>query len=386
MSSFKRICSYSYYLAFALYCIRATLTRTTFVSVFSLDVNHVDFIIQIIICFLIFFSILEIRYKLYELIIYAVLICISLYIWNRSGEALFFWIFLFMLGAKNKSINVYATISMLVSLFFVIICPLAATFNVIENVSIAADANRQARFAFGFNHPNTFGNEILIITLSFVVINFYRKNILSYCITLLGIFFTTIISDSRTSVICMLILLVLLFVFQNFKKPDNLRIACIVAYLFICCFSIYCMVFFNYSNSILAKINSILSNRLVLSNIYYNIMKPSLWGNNYNGIGVWRFSDFTVDNAYCHIILSSGIILSTIFLILFLLAFMKCISIGYNGVILFGLIVFVFCGITEVNALRIEENYFILSIASVIACQKISSLDPHFKDCYDKIS
>lgn len=370
----------AYYAAFALYCIRATLARTTFTEFMFLDVETFDMIAQVVICILIFVSLFDARYRLSIWLSLLVLVLLSFYVWIGTGEALLFWAFLFIAGGRHRSMKSLALISLGVAILFLILCPIFSASGLIENIWMPGNDERTQRFALGFNHPNTLGYELLIFSSSVSVVRFGKKKpnvdiaVIAVCITI-----AAFIAGSRTTAFCMVAqaLMVLLF-YKYGRSSRKLLFGCFCTVLVVVVVSLYLMVCYSETNAIMRAINDLLSNRLVLAHRYYLAHAPELFGYSYAGITIWGYQDFTVDNAYCHLILRSGIVLSVAILILVLLFYRKCIAERYSGVVLFGITLFLVYGFTEVAAFRIEANYFLVALASVLGGGRIAE---YSSDC-----
>lgn len=277
-----------------------------------------------------------------------------------------------MVAGQHRNIKCLAFISLGIALIYIVICPVFSLSGLIENIWIPGSDMRAQRYALGFNHPNTLGYELLTVSVSVSIIRFGRKPSIDIAVIVVCILATLIIAGSRTVVLCMVIQGFMLLLFYRYGACSRaLSIGCFVTVAIVIVFSIYFMVCFNESNGLELAINDLLSNRLLLAHRYYLAHGPELFGYSYDGIVIWNYLEFTVDNAYSHLVLRTGLVLTVVLLLLISLFYKRCILKCYSGVVLFGLTLFLIYGVTEVAAFRIEANYFLVALVTVFNKQKV---------------
>lgn len=194
-------------------------------------------------------------------------------------------------------------------------------------------SNGKIRHTFYFYHPNTFSNNLFWSWMMYFYLNFgKKKEVIRTCIV--GIAFaiiTYIFPNSRNAALFYIIAILLYCIFQN-KKVINSKLFAINTNLFflLCFFVSWLLLVFLGQDGIIgelvSKINSLLSNRILIGKMYLREYGISIFGNlfipekNIAAIGVTRV---VFDNWYYYMIIRLGLLMSIFYCLIFCKSLLK---------------------------------------------------------------
>lgn len=284
------------------------------------------------------------KYFVVFLILISIGICSGIY----SDNFLLVDIIILVYCSRCYSIKSVIKIYFVTVLIACILIVLLSQFNIITDYVWSTPT--RSRHGFGFTYTTYLSHYILALTMSFFLL-VKRDHLLLAVISFFCVnYITYIFTDSRNSFILTNFILICLFV-SNLKRAKGLNnilynrflniMLCILSFVFIPLLSFCLPLFYNSSNIIFQKVNSILSNRLeqtqiALSNYNTTVFgQRTYWTGNSldkNGlakteqIGIIADRNF-VDNSFVNIYISHGIV--PLFFILFtfvLIAYYAIIS------------------------------------------------------------
>ena len=365
---FIRVDSVAYYMAYALYATSCFLEHTMFESIFGIPKGTFANGVQFIVLFLLTVKFIMQRMPLKGWAIAATIVLIGFISWRQSGEGWLFWLALFMVCAEGADIKILAGIIACVVAVLFPITVIFANAGVIENyISVRAGITRQA---LGFAHPNAFGFYLLLFCTAFSVLRFGRGPLPDILLIVAIVPINLTVADSRTSAALSVLQIVLLLIFYTVRAPRMRRVFSvlfIIGNVSIISLSYWLMVNYNASNALEAMIDSVLSGRIVLAHRYYLMQPLTLFGSSFsqfapiymdNGVP----SSFTVDNAYCHLLLRYGIVPTLLFLCGLIALLVKLTREGRWDYLLFGLVLMCFYGLGESLGIRVECNFFLVAM------------------------
>ena len=144
--------------------------------------------------------------------------------------------------------------------------------------------------------------------------------------------------------------------------------------------SMIMMIIYDDSNEIMSIVNSALSGRFYLANLFYEHFPLTIFGYDYEGVSlVSNISGLYVDNAYAHLILHYGIISMIIFGLVLLMFFGSVLDnfrknkADFQDSELLGMCLYLIIGLSEKMLLQIEYNYFFIAVSDVFYNYKIHS-------------
>ena len=84
------------------------------------------------------------------------------------------------------------------------------------------------RYTLGFIHPNTAGFYIMLLVFEYMYIYKEKKSINKMSIIIIGICINSLLTDSRSSVLALILLAGSMYIFKIFKNILNSRIICFI--------------------------------------------------------------------------------------------------------------------------------------------------------------
>ena len=228
----------------------------------------------------------------------------------------------------------------------------------------------------GFSHPNVFGTFVLSIMSEYIYLRYRKLNILDVAIIVIAIWIIGYYADSRTSQMCLGILIIFcLFVRKNEKKFGK-KINNVVSNTFFICAAISFISAFLYSrnNWLMIKINEIITGRLNFIVQFFKEYKISAFGNEIIIIGTKLSSEtglkpWILDNAYSLILLRYGII-TFLMLGVYLNLFFKKAYENKEYIIISIMLVFLLFGLLESGIVKVEYNIFWLYFSKLLYNKK----------------
>ena len=227
------------------------------------------------------------------------------------------------------------------------------------------------RSSMGFAHPNNFGMYMFTICADYVYLNYQKFKIKNYLVILIMALLIYFVSNSRTSVIGLLLLLVLIFLSQklkikylynNFFKFIIINLPIIFIALTLIFVNLY-----NNHNEFVIKVNEILSNRIFYASSFLNEYDINLLGNKINYISTQEAKLISerasvLDNSYLSLVLNYGIL--TFIIIYYLLR--KIINTAYekkDGAMLSIITVYVLICMIESILYKYQFDIYIMYFA-----------------------
>ena len=215
----------------------------------------------------------------------------------------------------------------------------------------------EIRYAFGFNHPNTFAFFILILLWEFLYLNKNKLNIKKILLCLVPAFILLELSDSRSSELAVLAFLALLAVNKT-KKSTIKSFITSNLFLIFTIVSVTITVLFNQRNITIVNLNKVLSSRIWMQEYYYLRYPINLLGNTIT-------YDYTIDNVYFKTLINYGIVgtlaMAHIYSSMLKTARKKNDSLVYNFII-----VLLFYGLMEWYIIRPVLNIILFYYSSSI--------------------
>lgn len=302
--------------------------------------------------------------------------------WVNSSAGWLFWLAAFVACSEDVRMDRLASLAFVTTailFFFTVTC---GKIGIIENRTYPRPDG--VREAAGFVHSNTFGFEAVLVWLSSAAVSFsyrcrYRLEALTAC---LGIFIVMFLlnltmAQSRTTTVIWIIAIPTYLVFYLLDDPKGKAIVSLVllaALTVVITMSYWLMVTYDPTNPSQATINTLLSSRAKWSHYYFGLKPLSWFGTSYADIPPvgWDHGSpqlLLVDNAYCRLLLSFGVV-PTI-LVLGGTAALYCRLLrrlwrgedgGWRLGLLLGLLVAGFYGLSETIGIRVEWNYFLIGL------------------------
>ena len=202
----------------------------------------------------------------------------------------------------------------------------------------------------------------MMVCLDLYYIYRNKKMIFPLIISLLISLFIYLFVDSRTSIVIILMIPVLIFITRrNYKLLDNKLVKFLLKNMFLIITFITIILSLRVNSNIkfISNLNELLSYRLTLNNYFLNIYDINLFGNY-----VKTDEIYILDSSYINILLRFGIIL----FIFIYYCFNKSIKIMYKEknycLIIIFLVLFIY-GFSESFLYKISANAFLLYFSNI---------------------
>lgn len=243
--------------------------------------------------------------------------------YKLCGESIIFISFLIIIASKNIELKkIIKTLCITISsvlLISVVLYIVAYVFDAeLLHYNIRkVDGDVKIRHAFFFNHANTFSNILCWTYFMYLYYRYDKIKALDNIILCLIALFIYVFPNSRTTAILMVLFALVHWGYKKFK--DTKVINFIVKNMWIICMvlSIVCLAFHN--NSMIQKLDSMLSGRINLGYLTYDLYGTTLLGQEIpleKSIQIsqtrWIMS-LVIDNLYYRLMFYYGVIV-TIFL------------------------------------------------------------------------
>lgn len=217
------------------------------------------------------------------------------------------------------------------------------------------------RYTLGFIHPNTTGFFIMLLTFEYIYINKGKIHFKQWFIIIIILCLTSFLTDSRSSVLALTLLAILILFFRIFKNMLNSKIVCFIIKNFIIILTILSLfVSISYLNNErwAISLNDKLSNRLAYLSNSLERYDIKVFGNAIP-------SNTIIDNQYIFFLLNFGIILYITYYILFYIKFKELIK-EKNSLLIILLLILLVYGLMEKTVFKASYNAFMLSLSSAL--------------------
>ena len=355
-----------FYIAYTLFILYSMFSNVKFLSDYRNIVIKIVYVMLILI-----FIIQSKKYSIKSMIIVIVLSTILITSWIVSKSNTLIPLLLFILASKNMEFKKIVNYSWKLKTIFLFLIIGLYFLGFTDNYYMYRE-DGTLRSSMGFSHPNAFGIYILSICCEYIYVRYPKLKFIE-ALSIIGLsFLVSNFSDSRTSQI-LLIILVLMVMFLNKRKIEiifaNRFINKIVLSLFIIITIVSLGFAYNYNpnNEFMYKVNKIVSGRIRLANIFLDKYSVNLFGNDLEIVTTKQSKETgeqtqVLDNAYIKIILCYGVSTYLLFALGVYCNFKKAIdSKDYIFCIIF--IIYLLLGITENALYYLYENIFLIYIS-----------------------
>lgn len=216
----------------------------------------------------------------------------------------------------------------------------------------------QNRTILGFNTPNTLGLYFLDLFLEFVYLKSEISNISwsHICFFILFSYVSIKLNISRTMVLCVGLTIILIVLAKIFPKLLMNEFTTYVP-IIISIISLFIFVNYDNHNEFLFKLNSMLTGRIYLGNLYYQKYGFSL-------LGQKIIHTFAFDSGYIRLAIQYGLSIMFLFVILYRKLLVFCVK-KKDLLLLICSIIFVIYGFSEFHVCYVTTNFTLLYIGKV---------------------
>lgn len=357
-----------YYIAFIAYSYSCVFGFTTAESLAGLPISALIMSLQLFALCCLVLKILFQKMNGFSWLSFFLIVAIGFISWRCSGENYFLWLALFVLCGIGVDIEALARISLFVSVSAIIFVCALLNVGLVRDVLIYG--TNGVRHSLGFVHPNTLARYLVVASISYLVSHYNGSIFANLAMALSCAFIAQMVTGSRTAVLLLVFQAILLVFFSrvhNFElKLAVLKVLFVGAFVLIIA-SFYFMFCYNIQVPLHNRLNFLLSDRLALAKLYAEVAPFTFFGRDFSSLGFYGLpSNFTVDNAWCHLFLREGIIPTVLLLAgVFVLIIHAILSNHIDGICL-GLLLMVVYSCSETVGIMVDSNYFLIAMAPIV--------------------
>lgn len=294
-------------------------------------------------------------YKVKTVIFMAAILLICLYSYIKTRNANIMILFFFIFSMKNIDFEKLLKYDIKMKIILLLLNIVFIYLGLLRNIVTYRD-DGSIRQTLGFANPNAFGGLVMSICLEWVYLK--RKNIngLTIGILILTAIGLEFLCNSRTSEICIILLVAMLFIY---RKKIYLKKVIPYIPIILTIVSLFLVYLYGKQNPMALKLDDLLTTRLMCAYNFFQRYSVNLFGNMFTSTEVWLGYVNTLDNAYLYLILNQGIILY-IFVIIVNIALFKYAIKKDDKFLIAILVVFSLYAFMERGAYFVTFNVFLL--------------------------
>lgn len=220
------------------------------------------------------------------------------------------------------------------------------------------------RMNLGFSHYNTLGMVIVCIVMLWILLRYEKVCWLDYLIWISAAYFVWEVPNSRTSSLCIMILIAGVFLGRCFDlfRFRAVKILALSVFPAMAAFSYFTSFFYTPDNNLLAALNTLFTGRLSYGNFYLNKYKIPLLGQKIRRISPTiavknGLLAEILDNGYLRVLLQLGIITFIVLMLIFSYILYKALKEKHYAVVI-GLAVISFYNVSEFYMTSLFANPF----------------------------
>lgn len=350
-----------YYLAFGIYFISYVIRYT------DLNVYRLHIAVNYVCMLLLFIKFMTQHLNPRNLSVTAFCVVTGFLSWRITKDENLFLLIVFVVSGQDVEIQKLATIVFYSELFCITLISIFGGLGLIQSVHLYRDGIG-LRTSVGFSSVNRFGLNFLCLCCAYLLMEWPNISWKSFGFCGVCSLIVKMVSDSRTSVLLILLLPFIALIMTAPKRRVAKRILIVVLICIIalsCLLSIY--VAYNYDESYapMLKLNELLTGRPAIIHYYYAHYSITLFGYNIELINgdLFGMQGVVMDNAYAKMLLVCGVLPTLVFLAMYLNVFMHSLRRGVIDSYLFGLFVYALVGLSEWQMYHFAMNYCIIAFS-----------------------
>ncbi|CDB16979.1 putative uncharacterized protein [Clostridium sp. CAG:221] len=306
-------------------------------------------------------------YRIKEIAWVVIIFAIVVISYFLSKDNIILKAIMLIIASKDINFKKFIKFDLVIKVIFCFIIIIFSQIGIAENYVILR-ADGTIRQSLGFSHPNALAAYWLSICCDYIYLAFNKNKIIKLFICTIITFIIGYITDSRTVIICVSLMIILLL-YNNYL--NNKIIKKIVIFLPYLLFALSLSLAYLYKSSDLIKnIDRLLSKRIYYTEQYLQKYDINLFGQKIETVStvqsrLLNISPQILDNSYIVLLLKFGIIL--LFCSCLLLSLRLKLSYRERDkLLIIILIIFMIVGLFENWLIKINYNPFILSFSSLI--------------------
>lgn len=350
-----------FYLAFALYVAQSMLRW----AIGAGSIRQIMSVAVILLLFVVFLCSAK-KFTFKEVFLKIALILLSLITALVSKDYAMLYLAIFISTAKNLDFPKLIKVDLITKTVMLHLVGILYRLGMTEQVIMNAK-NGGSIYAFGFGNPNTFSVYVFSICADLIFLNHRRKSKFIYLAAIMAAVFIDIFCDSRSSVICILLMTVVSAF--SLIRPNKKYLKMILTAVPIICFVLTLLLVWLYNTQVpfALSLNTYLSKRIALASAFLDGYGVNLFGHyleNYHTVKAVSIYNI-LDSAYPMLLVRFGAIATAAVL----LGISRQISSSYDKKdfnVIAGLLVFSIFGLMENGLFVLFYNPFLLSMSSLI--------------------
>lgn len=306
-------------------------------------------------------------YRIKEIAWVVIIFAIVVISYFLSKDNIILKAIMLIIASKDINFKKFIKFDLVIKVIFCFIIIIFSQIGIAENYVILR-ADGTIRQSLGFSHPNALAAYWLSICCDYIYLAFNKNKIIKLFICTIITFIIGYITDSRTVIICVSLMIILLL-YNNYL--NNKIIKKIVIFLPYLLFALSLSSAYLYKSSDLIKnIDRLLSKRIYYTEQYLQKYDINLFGQKIETVSsvqsrLLNISPQILDNSYIVLLLKFGIILLFCSCLLLSLG-LKLSYRERDKLLIIILIIFMIVGLFENWLIKINYNPFILSFSSLI--------------------
>lgn len=379
-----------YFTAFLFYFLPMFLIETTFSPV-----NRWLRLFAYISLPLLFFKIYVLdHWKKKELFAITLLLVIELIVWRMTHYPDLLLIGPFIIGAKGVNFRDIISWYFYLTLILVMTMMILSLTRIIPNL-VYYSASRPTRYALGMLYPSVIAAHYFYLALAYCYLRFGKLNVIDYLLIISGDVICILLTNTKLDFLATLLIIPVMIIAQRayFGKKWSSIIAAFwwMAIPISASIMIFLSYFYNPSNHLLRKIDSLLSGRLGLGRLAFkkydlNLLGRTIIEHSFAGIKGQRLNNsggglpqnyFYIDSSYMRMLLLWGLLAFIIVIVcLTFIALRSTVRKTFilSAVVLVASLSFMF----EPHIIQIIYNPFLLALLSN---SQFNSLEKENKKC-----
>ncbi|MDN2453301.1 hypothetical protein [Lactobacillus sp. UCMA15818] len=299
---------------FAVYIIASTISGTMFI--WATSVSEYTYLISELTILGVLIKIL--LFDKWDLKGICVILLSGLVLWQictTSGEYLFFYYYVFIVGAKDVDFKKIIKVFLCTVIMVLIVTIIAALSGFIVNVTIGRSLEATVRYSLGTVYPTDLAARCFYILLSYAALRKFKFSIPEYIATVAFSVMIYALTDTRLDFLLML-MVILVAVFKDFifNIIKRVKVTIAAATVFVVIFlNIVLAYLYEPSIRIFQLANKLLSGRLTygheaFKNYNVTFLGQLVYQNGNGGVHNQPFDYFYIDVSFIRVLMMEGIL------------------------------------------------------------------------------
>lgn len=308
-----------------------------------------------------------------------IIILLGIIFWQiciNSGEFLFFYYYIFIVGAQNVDLKKIMVLFLRIVIAIMVISAILSLLGIITNIKVSRQGEDTIRYSMGAIYPTDFAARSFYVLLVYATLKKFKFKLVDFIGSIAFTSLVFIMTDTRLDLLLMI--LTILLVLLN-KRVNN--IMSIVNYKIVS----YIVAFFIFLNILLAYLytpsklifqiaNKILSGRLVYGHLTFEKYNTTIFGQYIyqmggGGIHNQPFYYFYIDVSFIRLLMMEGL-LAFLALIVFMYFLNRRYSRAYANPLILAMLMVIISSAVDQHLFELSFNIVFLGLFANISYWK----------------